>query len=150
MKKVLSLVVMALGLVGSSYAVTGIVAGQITGAPPVPALHHPLNQNKVLIRKAVSVPDTPGAHSVSLTCNEVDTGVSFNLYRGTVSGQEALYVSQLPACAYVDASVTQGTTYYYEMTAQDSLGDQSPLSNEASALVPNDPSAPSGLSATVK
>ncbi len=60
---------------------------------------------------------------------------SYELYRGTSSGQEVGYLSV--ACAsstytYNDSGMTRQRTYYYEVAAVNAVG-RGPLSNQASA-----------------
>lgn len=59
---------------------------------------------------------------------------TFNVYRGTTSGGETLLASGLAATNYTDTAVTNGTTYFYFVTAMNPmLGGESPPSDEASA-----------------
>ena len=56
------------------------------------------------------------------------------VYRSTTSGSGyALVASGLTLSAYSDSTVTQGTTYFYVVTAWDQAGNESAASNEASA-----------------
>jgi hypothetical protein len=59
--------------------------------------------------------------------------VAYNLYRGTASGGEVLYVTGLTGTSVSDFSVVSGTTYFYQVTAVSSTGAESGRSNEASA-----------------
>ena len=75
---------------------------------------------------------------------------AYNIYRSETS---LIYGSPLASVtgtsAFVDSTVTNGTTYYYVVTAVDMLDFESAVSTEVSA-VPADvaPSAPTGLTAT--
>ena len=63
-------------------------------------------------------------------------GVSYNIYRGTVSGGPySKIASSISATTYQDNNVTPGGTYYYVVTAVDSAGESSD-SNQASASIP--------------
>jgi fibronectin type III domain protein len=57
---------------------------------------------------------------------------SYNVYRGTSAGGEALLASAGNTTSYDDTSVTAGTTYYYRVAAVNSVGEGS-QSNELSA-----------------
>lgn len=59
----------------------------------------------------------------------------FNIYRGTSSGGETQFIS-VPASqtSYVDTTATDGVTYYYYVTAVNSVGESS-NSNEVSAAI---------------
>jgi len=65
---------------------------------------------------------------------------SFNVYRSTSSGAETFLASAGTTANYIDTSVTNGLTYYYAVTAVNSVGE-SARSNEASAI----PSAPASV-----
>lgn len=78
---------------------------------------------------------------------------SLNVYRSTSAAGLATatkYASlAAPAQAYTDPTATDGTTYFYAITAVDSKGGESSQSNVASKLVPNaPPSPPTGLAVT--
>jgi hypothetical protein len=106
------------------------------------------------------------AHSVALSWtpsivvggNPVVTSVK--IYRGTSSATETVLATialgSLPACAaglqcYTDTSVAAGTTYFYEITSSNSVGE-SPKSNEIMVLIPANagvaPGAPTNLVGT--
>jgi hypothetical protein len=60
---------------------------------------------------------------------------SYQIYRGTRSGQESYYATiscTSTSCAYANTSTRRGTTYYYELVAVNKVGT-GPLSNQASA-----------------
>jgi serine protease len=85
--------------------------------------------------------------------NEADLD-GYIVYRATNAGGpfSALNATLLAASAYTDNAVTNGTTYYYRVTAVDTSGNESSNSSTASAT-PNapdttPPSAPTGLSAS--
>jgi fibronectin type 3 domain-containing protein len=90
-------------------------------------------------------------HSVSLTWTDTTSGVTYNMYRATGACASGLVFSKLnstaiTATAYTDASsLTAGTTYCYQVTAVNSSGVESIPSNEAPAVIPNPPPAPTGL-----
>jgi hypothetical protein len=69
---------------------------------------------------------------------------NYNIYRGTASGGETLLTTLGNVLAYTDTAVTNGQTYYYQVTAVNSVGESS-KSNEASAT----PSTAKTLSVTV-
>jgi outer membrane protein assembly factor BamB len=75
--------------------------------------------------------------------------VVYNVFRGTLSGQEKFFV-QVNGTSYTDSSVEPGITYYYVVTAVNPAGS-SEFSNEASAsaLVVTPPSAVSDLTVAI-
>ena len=82
-----------------------------------------------------------------------DAAVGYHVQRSaTTGGPYTVIATVSPATvlSYVDNAVVGGQTYFYVVTAFNSAGD-SPLSNEAKAIIPiTMPVAPTGLTATVK
>jgi Fibronectin type III domain len=80
---------------------------------------------------------TAGTTDVSLTWTTPNDGGSpiqgYNIYRGTSSGGESALVTNVQSNSYSDTTVTAGTTYYYEVTAVNGVGE-GPASNEVSAM----------------
>ncbi len=80
------------------------------------------------------------AHSVNLSWNaDGSPNVSgYNVYRRT--GNSGSYTkinsSLVPATAYTDSGVSDGTTYYYETTAVNSSGQESVPSSPVQAVIP--------------
>ena len=79
----------------------------------------------------------------------------YNIYEGTSPGGETLLTSISAVCSgvscgkvqsFVATGLTNGTTYYFEVTAVNSVGESS-LSNEVSATPATLPGAPTGLAA---
>ncbi len=78
-------------------------------------------------------------HTVALTWNaSTSTVASYNVYRSTVSGTGYSKINALPVAllSYPDASVSNGTTYFYVTTAVDAAGVESTYSNETTAVIP--------------
>ncbi len=108
---------------------------------------------------APSVPSAPqalggvaGNAQVDLTWSApVSDGGSpitnYTIYRGLSSGGEAFLVQIGNVLTYMDLGLTNGVSYYYEVSAVNAVGE-GPLSNEASATPATIPSAPTGLAAT--
>ena len=85
---------------------------------------------------APSLSATGGTMSVALTWNAPANGGAtiggYRIYRSTSSGTEALLVGVGATTSYTDSSVISGTTYFYQVTAVNNVGE-SARSNEASA-----------------
>ena len=83
-----------------------------------------------------------GSHDVLLSWNASPSGgiAGYNVYRGTTSGAESstpLNATPISGTSFTDANVTDGSTYYYVVTAVAGNGTtHSAESNQASALVP--------------
>jgi fibronectin type 3 domain-containing protein len=90
----------------------------------------------------------PADAQVALSWNAVGGAASYNVYRGTASGAETLVQSGVTGTTFSDTGLTDGTTYYYKVSAVNAAGE-SPLSAEVSATPQvAAPAAPSNLSAT--
>jgi len=75
-----------------------------------------------------------GDGRVNLSWSAVATGATFNLYRGTNSGGETFLAGGLATTNFTDPTVTNGTIYFYTVTANNpALGGESPPSGEVSA-----------------
>jgi len=69
------------------------------------------------------VPDSDGGSTIT----------NYSIYRGTTSGGETFVTTTAgPVLTYTDTAVATGTTYYYEVTPANSIGE-GPRSNQASA-----------------
>jgi fibronectin type 3 domain-containing protein len=95
---------------------------------------------------------TGGNASVALSwsapaSNGGATVSSYNVLRSTTSGAETTLSTGVSGTSFSDTTVSNGSTYYYEVRAVNSAG-QGAVSNEASATpAPTVPSAPQNLSA---
>ena len=87
---------------------------------------------------------------VALSWTAPTGAVSYNVYRSTTSGGEGAtpYRTGITSPAFTDTGLTNGTTYYYQVTAVNG-GGESPKSSQVSATPQlTTPSAPTGLTAT--
>jgi fibronectin type 3 domain-containing protein len=93
---------------------------------------------------------TPGDAQVSLTWNASAGATSYYVKRATVSGGPYTQLVSPTTNSYTDTGLTNGTTYYYVVSAVDSAGG-SPNSSEVSATPSTTatvPPAPTGVVAT--
>jgi hypothetical protein len=80
--------------------------------------------------------DGPGANKITLTWDvnaESDLSL-YRIYRGeSLGGPYPLPVATVsaPTTTFVDSGLTSGKTYYYVITAEDTDGNESSVSNEA-------------------
>ncbi len=78
-------------------------------------------------------------HTVDLTWNASTDAVSYNIYRGTVSGGPYTMVntSSDSTTTYADSTVVSGDTYYYVATAVNASSEESGYSNQTTAVIPS-------------
>ena len=89
---------------------------------------------------------TAGNAQVTLTWNAATGATSYHVKRSTISGTET-QIAAPTSNSFTDASVTNGTKYFYEVSAVNSTGE-SANSNEINATPTapaTAPSAPTGL-----
>ena len=78
----------------------------------------------------------PVQHSVALSWSPSASSVTgYRVYRDGGSGFAPL-TSIIADLTYTDTTVVSGSTYHYAVTAIDAAGDESPFSNEATAVIP--------------
>jgi fibronectin type 3 domain-containing protein len=138
-----------------TYGHTGVTGHKpATGALETPSATHTSVNRQVIIGFVVKAPvDTPpaaptgltaaaGNNTVSLDWNNNGEGdlAGYNVYRSTTSGSSyaKLNSSLLTNSDYNDSNVSNGTTYYYVVTAVDTGSNESGYSSEVSAT-PNLP-----------
>ena len=97
---------------------------------------------------------TPGNAVVTLSWTAPTGAQTYNLYRATTSGQETAFAAGLTATSYTDNAVSNGTTYYYTVTAVNAntsitpvIPSESAPSAEVSATPTLPPPAPTNLKA---
>lgn len=87
--------------------------------------------------EAPAAPATLSAASgntvVSLSWPASSLATSYNVKRSTTSGGEVNVATEVTGTTYTDSGLTNGTTYYYEVSAMDA-GGESGVSPEASAV----------------
>jgi uncharacterized protein (DUF1800 family)/fibronectin type 3 domain-containing protein len=92
----------------------------------------------------------PGDREVILTWNPVPGATKYNVYRGTAAGAQAgtAIAAGIPAATYTNTGLTNGTAYFYKVTAVSATNVESPQSGETSATPAPILPAPGGLTAT--
>ena len=93
---------------------------------------------------------TPGNAKVVLSWTASTGASSYNVYRSTVSGTQGSKIqSGITAVTWTDTTVTNGTTYYYEVSATSSYFGEGKASAQVYAT-PNvpAPAAPTNLAGT--
>ena len=72
-----------------------------------------------------------GSHTISLTWSPSPAAQSYNVKRSTTSGGSYATVGSPTSASYTDSTVTNGTTYYYVVSAVNA-GGESANSSQAS------------------
>jgi fibronectin type 3 domain-containing protein len=93
------------------------------------------NQNTGAGLSIQAIPATSTSSAkVVLAWNASANATSYNVYRSTTSGAEGgtAFATGVTITTYTDTGLTNGTTYYYQVTAVNAYGE-SPKSNEAHA-----------------
>jgi len=77
-----------------------------------------------------------GSMQVSLSWNPVKGAAGYNLYRSPLSGGGWVKANDAPiaSTSFTDTGLRNARTYYYVVTALDSVGNESAYSNQVSAL----------------
>ncbi len=122
----------------------------------VPLIRDAVNQTGLSdLFKPASPPPAPsgvsataGNAQVTLSWSAVSGATSYNVKRATATGGPYATVAAVTTTTYTDTGLTNGTTYYYVVSAVNAAGE-SPNSTEVNATPePSLPPAPTNLSAT--
>ncbi len=89
----------------------------------------------------------PGNSEATVTWNAVTGATSYNIYRSTSQGSQGTRIGSSPSTSYSDATVVNGTAYYYEVTAANAAGE-GPASTQSASATPTVP-PPSGPAAAL-
>jgi subtilisin family serine protease len=122
------------------YVVTGVnVAGDGPNSSQASATPLALKPPAPATLKAV-----PGDARVTLTWPASAGADSYNVKRSPVSGGPFVTIANVAATSYVDQGVTNGTVYYYRVTALNEAGESLP-SKKVGVMPAPVPLAPSGV-----
>ncbi|MGO8673986.1 MAG: choice-of-anchor tandem repeat GloVer-containing protein, partial [Capsulimonadaceae bacterium] len=92
---------------------------------------------------------TAGNAQVGLSWSSSTGATSYNVYRATSSGAEgSTTIGTASTTAYTDTGLSNGTTYFYKISAVNGEGTSAQSSETSATPEPPAPAAPSGLTAT--
>jgi fibronectin type 3 domain-containing protein len=143
------------GLTGTSYTDTGLVSGAVyTYSVSAAGTNWTGAQSSVVTSAALAAAPSglvvgAGNAQISLNWTASVGTTGYNVKRSTVNGGPYTTVNSAPVAAstFTDTGLTNGTLYYYIVTALDA-GGESASSNQAAATPAVAPGAPTGLTTT--
>lgn len=91
---------------------------------------------------------TPGNAQVSLSWTASSGATSYNVKRSTTNGGPYSTVASPTGTSYTNTGLTNGTTYYYIVTAVNSAGESGNSSQVSATPTNGAPAVPSGVSAS--
>ena len=81
---------------------------------------------------------TAGNNETTITWEAVAGATSYNVYRSTSQGSQGSLIGSTSTTSYSDSTAVHGATYYYVVTAVNSVGE-SPASTQSAAATPTQP-----------
>ena len=90
---------------------------------------------------------TPGSSQIALTWSASSTAASYKVYRAAASGGPYTAVGSPTSTSYTDTGVTNGTSYWYQLTSVSSYGESVPCPS-LNVVANPPPNPPAGLAGT--
>ena len=105
-----------------------VVSAQYTGGPDAGGASADSVEANATSLAAVPLPPTglkatPGNTQIALSWNGSSGATTYNVNRATVSGGPYTPIASTTSTSYPDTGLTNGTTYYYVVTAVNSAGE---------------------------
>src|SRR5262249_21186827 len=105
-----------------------VVSAQYTGGPDAGGASADSVEANATPRPGVPLPPTgvkaiPGNAQVTLSWNASAGATSYNVKPATITGGRYAIVASQNSATYTDTGLTNGTTYYYVVTAVNSAGE---------------------------
>jgi hypothetical protein len=123
---------------GQSTPFTVTFTPQASGATSASLSFSSNASNSTAVQSLTGTGTAATQHTVDLTWNASTDAVSYNIYRGTVSGgpYTMINTSSDSTTTYADGTVVSGDTYYYVATAVNASSEESGYSNQTTAVIP--------------
>ncbi len=123
---------------GQSTAFTVTFTPQASGATSASLSFLSNASNSPTVQTMTGTGTAATQHTVDLSWTAAASAVSYNIYRGTVSGGPYTMINTSPDSTntYTDNTVVSGQTYYYVATAVNSESEESGYSNQSQAVIP--------------
>jgi fibronectin type 3 domain-containing protein len=132
-----------------------VVSGAYTGNPNGGGESADSSEARATPQGSVSVPAPPtglaataGNAQVALAWNASSGATSYRVKRSTTSGGPYTVVASPTSTSYTNTGLTNGTTYYYAVSAVNSAGESANSSQVSATPQGSVPSVPTGLTAT--
>jgi hypothetical protein len=77
----------------------------------------------------------PTITQIGLNWNSSVGATNYNLKRSTINGSSYTTIASLTGTSYIDSNVTNGTTYYYVVTAMDNFGESLNSTQVSASLI---------------
>jgi hypothetical protein len=119
-------------LTTTDQATAGSYPVVVMNPAPGGGISSPLNFTVLPLSAPTGLTATAGNAQVSLTWNASSGATSYNVYSATTNGGPYTEITNVTTLSYTNTGLSNGTTYYYVVTAVNSSG-QSGDSNQASA-----------------
>jgi hypothetical protein len=121
--------------ISASVSSTGLAAGTYSTVISVSASGASNTPQMVPVTLTLTPPTTTGTATLTWDANAETDLAGYNVYMGTQSGVYGAPVSIGNTTSYTVGNLTGGRTYYFSLTAVDSVGNESERSAEVSKTV---------------
>jgi uncharacterized membrane protein len=124
------------GTITASVNLTGLATGTYNATITVTATGSTNSPQQIPVSLMLSTISS-GTTTLTWNANAESDLTGYKVYRGTASGAYGAPVATLPktATSYIATGLQTGTTYFFVITAYDSAGNESTLSNEVSKSI---------------
>jgi fibronectin type 3 domain-containing protein len=129
-----------------------VVSAQYTGGPDAGGASANSSEANATPQLVVPLPPsgvkaTPGNTQVALSWNASSGATRYTVKRATVSGGAYTVIASQTSTNYTDTGLTNGTTYYYVVTASNSAGESGNSSEVSATPQATSTAAPTNLTA---